>query len=156
MNTWQKGICLHTFTLFWFRKTSVIIKIHQISFHVVVCDFPPEISSFFIKSFPFFFHFFIFIFHFLFTIISVISNRVVCVIVIFIKSLKALTIYIYHFLFTITCDSRAESCIQLERCFTLISCQYDGLTVHVPSHRPSAPNKIILSFHINWLFIPVI
>ena len=33
-------------------KTSVIVKIFQLSFHVFVCAFRPEISSFFSKSFP--------------------------------------------------------------------------------------------------------
>ena len=37
------------------RKTSMIVKIYQISFHVSVCAFPPQISSFFDKSYPFFF-----------------------------------------------------------------------------------------------------
>ena len=41
------------------RKTSEIIEIYQISFHFYVCAFPPEISSFFGKSFPFLFTFFV-------------------------------------------------------------------------------------------------
>ena len=54
--------CVHmhfTFTLFWLRKISVIVKIYQISFHVFVYAFPPEISSFFGKSFPFLFLLFV-------------------------------------------------------------------------------------------------
>ena len=51
-------ICSHTFTFFWPRKTSVI-EIYQISFSVFVCAFPPEISSFFLKSFPFLLPFFV-------------------------------------------------------------------------------------------------
>ena len=32
-------VCSHKFTLFWLRKTSVIIKTFQWSFHVFVCAF---------------------------------------------------------------------------------------------------------------------
>ena len=39
--------------------TSVIVEIYQISFCVFVCAFPPEISSFSGKSFPFLFPFFL-------------------------------------------------------------------------------------------------
>ena len=42
-------VCSHTFTLFWLRKTYVIVEIYQISFRVFVCAFPLKIS-------PFFFH----------------------------------------------------------------------------------------------------
>ena len=35
------------FTLFWLRKTSVIVKTYQLSFCVFICAFHPEISSFF-------------------------------------------------------------------------------------------------------------
>ena len=52
METYLRNVC--TFTLFWSRKTSVIVKISQIGFHVFVCAFSPEISSFFSKSFPIF------------------------------------------------------------------------------------------------------
>ena len=38
--------CSHTFTLFWSRKICVIVKILQLNFHVFVCAFHPEISSF--------------------------------------------------------------------------------------------------------------
>ena len=41
------------------EKESVIVKIYQISFCVFVCAFPPEISSFFGKNFPFLFPFFV-------------------------------------------------------------------------------------------------
>ena len=60
--------------LFWSWKTSVIVEISQLSFHVFVCVFPPEISSFFGKSFPFLFPFFVlsvlrcFPFHVLYTL----------------------------------------------------------------------------------------
>ena len=40
-------MCSHTFTLFWSRKTSVIVEIFQLSFH-------EEISSFFRWEFPLF------------------------------------------------------------------------------------------------------
>ena len=40
-------MCSHTFTLFWLRKTSVIVKIFQLSFRVLMCAFHPKISSFF-------------------------------------------------------------------------------------------------------------
>ena len=40
-------MCLHTFTFFWSRKTSVIVKTFQLGFRVFVCAFHPEISSFF-------------------------------------------------------------------------------------------------------------
>ena len=49
----------HTFTLFWSRKTSVIVEVFQLSFCVFVCAFPLEISSFFGKSFLFVFLFFV-------------------------------------------------------------------------------------------------
>ena len=48
-------VCSHTFTLFWSIKASVVTKIFQSSFHV--CDFRPEISSFFSKSVPILFYF---------------------------------------------------------------------------------------------------
>ena len=51
-------LCSHTFTLFYSRKTSVIVKIFQVNFCAFVCTFPLEISSFFSKSFPFVFPFF--------------------------------------------------------------------------------------------------
>ena len=48
-------MCSHTFILFWLRKTSVIVKMFQLSFCVCVCvyawarvcTFHPEISLFF-------------------------------------------------------------------------------------------------------------
>ena len=54
-----KTVCSHTFTLFWSRKTSVIIKIFWLSFHVFACAFPMVISSIFGKSFPFPFPYFV-------------------------------------------------------------------------------------------------
>ena len=36
----------YTFTLFWLRKTSVIVETYQLSFHVFTCAFDPEISQF--------------------------------------------------------------------------------------------------------------
>ena len=50
-------LCSHTFTLFWSRKRSVIVKIFQL--RVYVYAFHPEISSFFGRSFPFPFLFFV-------------------------------------------------------------------------------------------------
>ena len=56
--TWARcaifTMCLQIFTLFWLRKTSVVVEIYQISFRVFVCAFHPEISLFFGKNFPFF------------------------------------------------------------------------------------------------------
>ena len=49
-------MCSHTLTLFWLGKTFVIVEIYQIISCVFVCAFPPEIFSFFVKSFPFFSH----------------------------------------------------------------------------------------------------
>jgi hypothetical protein len=40
-------VCSHTFTLFWMRKTFVIVETFYLSFCVFVCAFHPEISSFF-------------------------------------------------------------------------------------------------------------
>ena len=40
-------ICSNTFILFWLRKISVIINMFQLSFHVFICGFHLEISSFF-------------------------------------------------------------------------------------------------------------
>ena len=37
----------NTFSLFWSRKEFVIVKIFPLNFHVFVCAFHPEISSFF-------------------------------------------------------------------------------------------------------------
>ena len=37
---------LNTFTLFWLRKTSVVVKLFQWIFCVFMCAFHPEISSF--------------------------------------------------------------------------------------------------------------
>ena len=53
---WEHGedgtMCSHTFTLFWLRKTSVIVEMFQLSFHVFIkCAFNQEISSFFGKTF---------------------------------------------------------------------------------------------------------
>ena len=50
-----------TFTLFWSRKEFAIAKIFHLSFRVIVfvCDFHPQISSFFGKSFPFLILFFV-------------------------------------------------------------------------------------------------
>ena len=53
-------VCLHTFILFWLRKTSVIVEIFKIRFHVFVCAFFLEISSIFSKSFHFPFPYFVF------------------------------------------------------------------------------------------------
>ena len=52
-------MCSHTFTLFWLRKTSVIVKIYKISFPVFVYALPQEISSCFGKFFLFLFLFFV-------------------------------------------------------------------------------------------------
>ena len=41
------AVCSHTFTLFWLRKTSVTIKIFQISFRVFTWACPTVISSIF-------------------------------------------------------------------------------------------------------------
>ena len=54
--------CLHIHL----RKTSVIVKIYQISSHVFVCVFPPEIFSFFGKSFSFLFPFIVLCIDFIF------------------------------------------------------------------------------------------
>ena len=32
-------VCSHTYTLFWLRKTSVMVEVFQLSFHVFVCAF---------------------------------------------------------------------------------------------------------------------
>ena len=45
-----------TFTLFWSRKTSLIVEMFQLSFHVFTFAFHPEISSFFRR---FLFHFYL-------------------------------------------------------------------------------------------------
>ena len=37
-------VCSHTFTLFWSRKTSVIIETFQLSFRVFMCAFHPKFS----------------------------------------------------------------------------------------------------------------
>ena len=50
--------CSHIFTLFLSRKSSVIVEIFQLSFHVFVCAFCPEISSFSVRVSPFFLLFF--------------------------------------------------------------------------------------------------
>ena len=42
---------LHIFTPFWLNKTSVIVKMFPLSFHMFICAFHLEISSFFHKSF---------------------------------------------------------------------------------------------------------
>ena len=47
----------HIFILFLLRKTSVNVETFQLIFHVLICDFPPEISSFFCMSFLFLFLF---------------------------------------------------------------------------------------------------
>ena len=52
-------VCSHTFTLFWSRKTSVIVEIFQLSICVFVCAFRPVISSFFGKRFSCLFLFFV-------------------------------------------------------------------------------------------------
>ena len=51
-------ICSYTFTLFWLRKISVIIKTFQLNFRVLVCALCPEIYSFYRKSFIYLFVFF--------------------------------------------------------------------------------------------------
>ena len=53
-------MCLHTFTLFWSRKLSVIIKMFQLSF-CVVAPFVRKSLLFFSKRFVFFFLFFNFL-----------------------------------------------------------------------------------------------
>ena len=60
-------MCSHTFTLLWLRKTSVIVTISQLSFHVFVCVFPPDISLVFGKSFPFLFDFLFYLNEFFFS-----------------------------------------------------------------------------------------
>ena len=40
-------MCSHTFILFWSRKTSVTVKTYQLSYHMFICAFHLEISSFF-------------------------------------------------------------------------------------------------------------
>ena len=40
-------VCSHIFTLFWLRKTSVIVEILQLFFRMFVYAFHPDISSFF-------------------------------------------------------------------------------------------------------------
>ena len=62
VNVWEHTLkmallCSHIFTLFWSRKTSVIIKTFQLNFHVFKWTFHPEIYSIFGKSFPFLFLF---------------------------------------------------------------------------------------------------
>ena len=52
-------VCWHTFTLFWLRKTSVIVETFQLSFRVFVCAVHPEIYSFFRQQFPFSFPIFL-------------------------------------------------------------------------------------------------
>ena len=39
-------VCSLTFTLFWLRKTSVIVETYQLSFCVFIWNFHPEISVF--------------------------------------------------------------------------------------------------------------
>ena len=38
-------VCSHTFSLFWSRKISVIVKTYQLSFYMFMCAFHLEISS---------------------------------------------------------------------------------------------------------------
>ena len=45
-------VCSHILTLFWSRKTSVMIKTIQLSFRVFVCAFCLEICSFSRQEFP--------------------------------------------------------------------------------------------------------
>ena len=40
-------VCSHTFTLFWLRKTSVLIETFQLGFLVFMCTFHQAIFSFF-------------------------------------------------------------------------------------------------------------
>ena len=53
-------MCSHSFTVFWLRKTSVIVEMFQLSFcmFTCVCAFCLEISSFFGRNFLFLFLFF--------------------------------------------------------------------------------------------------
>ena len=53
----------HTFILFWLRKTSVSVKMYQLSFHVLICAFHPEISTFF-DEFPLFISIFVIVFRY--------------------------------------------------------------------------------------------
>ena len=48
-----------TFTLFWCKKTSVIIEKFQLSFHLSVCAFHLEILFFFLVKFSSFFSYFL-------------------------------------------------------------------------------------------------
>ena len=57
-------VCWCTFTLFWSRKTSVIIKMFQLSFRVFVWPFIRRSLQFFGKSFLFLFLFFVKIQHY--------------------------------------------------------------------------------------------
>ena len=53
-------VCSHTFTLFWSRKTSVIVKRFQLNFCVCVCVlFTRRSLYFFSKSYLFLFLFFV-------------------------------------------------------------------------------------------------
>ena len=50
-------LCDHMYTLPWLRKTSVTVEMYQSNFHMFMCAFHPEISSYFDKSFHFIFIF---------------------------------------------------------------------------------------------------
>ena len=50
-------MCSHTFTLFWSKKTSMIVKIFQLNFCAFVCAFHLEISTFFCRILLFLFLF---------------------------------------------------------------------------------------------------
>ena len=52
-------VCSHTFTLFWSRKTFVIVEMFQLSFHVIKWAFYLGIFSFFSMSFSFLSLFFV-------------------------------------------------------------------------------------------------
>ena len=45
----NNNMCLHTFTYFWLRKTSVIVKTYQLSSCVFLCAFHSEISFFSVR-----------------------------------------------------------------------------------------------------------
>ena len=65
LNQKRVNVCEHMVKtvphlFFWLRKASVIVKTFELSFHVFVCAFRLEISSFFSYEFPLSFPFFFF------------------------------------------------------------------------------------------------
>ena len=66
-------VCSHTFTLFWLRKTSVIIEIYQMSFCV---PFLRRSLHFSVWVFPFFFPFFVLIITRLFLFLTPLSQSI--------------------------------------------------------------------------------